>query len=257
MAEAAPGPGAYEGISPSSSGDSSDHSDDPSGHSDDHEHDVTERPPAEDEPEMEGDPDRRTAEEMLSSLEEDPTLVTGIVQRGYLAVVPRRLVLRGAAEREKLVNARTYGEVRLTVWGEWVDDRDRLLDHYYDQYQADHPDADLDDLFAEELWDVVSPPDDAPFSMDGHPAFDFSVSDYADSYEAEIDLVTDAWIPREIASRYGERSSGWAAMPSHEYEEPEFRYPEERREEIESALCEHGFTVVRDERLLVKYMTER
>ncbi|MBG0816947.1 hypothetical protein [Planomonospora sp. ID82291] len=194
---------------------------------------------------------------MLRSLEEDPTLVTGIVRSGYLAVVPRGVALKGAERREQLVNARTYGDVRRTAWGEWVDDRDMLLDHYYDQYVAEHPDVDLDGLADEELWDLVSPSDDAPFSMDGHPAFDSSVSDSAQSYEADIDLTTDAWIPREIASCYGERPSGWSAMPAREYEEPDFLYPERHREEIETELRGHGFTVVHDERLILKYMTGR
>ncbi len=64
--------------------------------------------------------------------------------------------------------ATTYGEARAA--GAEVDDR-RYLDYYADTYLEAHPDEDeniwqLDD---DECWQVVCPPDDAPFKLDRHP----------------------------------------------------------------------------------------
>lgn len=201
------------------------------------------------------DADRWTAARLLAHLGDDSTLVTSVAGTGNLSVIPLHTALRGAGERAALTAARTYGEVRATAWGDQVDDLDRyhLLDYYRELYENEHPDEDLDDLTEEELLDRVLPGDDEPFRLDGHPAFDTSVSDYADPPEADLDLDTDDWMPGEVAARFGEVEDGYYAMPSQEWERPEFAYPAERRDEIEEALKNLGFTIVRDDALINSY----
>ncbi|MFI7632381.1 hypothetical protein [Microbispora rosea] len=201
------------------------------------------------------DPNRWTAARLLARLGDDPTLVTSVAVRDKLAVIPLRTALEGAAKRAALAAARTYGEVRATAWGDQVDDMHRyhLLDFYRERYESEHPDEDVYFLTDEELWDRVVPRDDEPFTLDGHPAFDTSASDYADPPEADLDLDTDDWMPSEIADRFGEVEGGYYAMPSQEWEGPEFVYPAERRDEIEEALKDLGFTIVRDDALISSY----
>ncbi|WP_169945260.1 hypothetical protein [Microbispora sp. H11081] len=201
------------------------------------------------------DLNRWTAARLLARLGDDPTLVTSVAVQGKLAVIPLRTALQGAKERAALAAARTYGEVRSAGWGPQVDDtsRDHLLDYYCGLHESRHPDEDLDDLTSDELWDRVLPDDDEPFTLDGHPAFDTSASDYADPPEADLDLDTDDWMPSEVADRFGEVEDGYYAMPSQEWEGPEFVYPAERRDEIEEALKDLGFTIVRDDALISSY----
>ncbi|SNT57513.1 hypothetical protein SAMN05216276_10675 [Streptosporangium subroseum] len=213
-------------------------------------------PQAEDQP-RETNPDRWTAARLLAHLGDDPTLVTSVAVRGKLTMIPRRTALWGADNQAKLAAARTYGEVRAAGWGDQIDDPKRhgLLDYYLDMYQDRNPEEELDDLTEEELWDIVCPSDDEPFTVDGHPAFDTTVSEYADSPEADLDLDTDSWMPSEVAARFGEVEGGYYAMPSREWEQPEFVYPAERRDEIEEALRGLGFTIIRDDGLIWFYLT--
>ncbi|WP_405393414.1 hypothetical protein [Microbispora hainanensis] len=200
-------------------------------------------------------PNRWTAARLLAHLGDDTTLVTSVAVTGNLSVIPLYTAIEGAKERAALAAARTYGEVRATAWGDQVDDMHRyhLLDYYRESYESEHPDEDLYFLTDEELWDRVRPRDNEPFSLDGHPAFDTTASDYADPPEADLDLDTDGWMPSEVAARFGEADSGYYAMPSQEWERPEFVYPAERRDEIEETLKELGFTIVRDDTLISSY----
>ncbi|WP_449065912.1 hypothetical protein [Planomonospora algeriensis] len=55
-----------------------------------------------------------------------------------------------------------------------------------------------------------------------------------------LHLVTDEWMPMEIAERFGVPDNGFGL----DYWPAEYLYPIERQEEIEQALRDLGFTVV-------------
>ncbi|MBE3011916.1 hypothetical protein IL992_22340 [Microbispora sp. NEAU-D428] len=193
---------------------------------------------------------------MLAALGDTLTLVTGVLKVDHLCVVPLTYAEREAAGQKALKEARTYGEARAAGWWQ-VDDVDRfphLLDYYIELYEAANPDADLDEMSEGEIAALVLPDDDEPFSLNGHPAFDMSVSENAEPNEPDPDVDTDHWMPREIAERFGEVEGGWEAMPTHEWEKAEFVYPAQRRDEIEAALQALGFTVRRDDDLLWAYL---
>ncbi|SNT57522.1 hypothetical protein SAMN05216276_10676 [Streptosporangium subroseum] len=57
-----------------------------------------------------------------------------------------------------------------------------------------------------------------------------------------LHLATDEWMPAEIAERFGTPDNGCGL----DYFPAEYLYPLEKQDEIEQALRDLGFTVVRD-----------
>jgi hypothetical protein len=56
-----------------------------------------------------------------------------------------------------------------------------------------------------------------------------------------LHLVTDEWMPTEIAERFGVGDDDWGT----DYWAAEYLYPTEKQEDIEQALRDLGFTVTR------------
>ncbi|MCO5967504.1 hypothetical protein [Actinoallomurus soli] len=55
-------------------------------------------------------------------------------------------------------------------------------------------------------------------------------------------LATDEWMPVEVAERFGIRDTNWGI----DYTPAEYLYPSEKRQEIEQALCDLGFALIRE-----------
>jgi hypothetical protein len=194
---------------------------------------------------------RSSGERLKADLQGDLTIITSAVTGDNLTAMPRARAVAGAANRIALARARTYGEARKTMWSDWIDDKTepRIFDYYSDHYAARHPEADLDELSADQAWKLIMPSDDEPFDF-SHPAFNAD-DESSKNWNATLHVDTDDWMPAEIAHRYGIPDRGWSL--NDDYEFAECLYPTERRDEIEQELRDLGFTVVRDDALINAY----
>lgn len=88
-------------------------------------------------------------------------------------------------------------------------------------------------------------PNEPPAPAEDVVAEQFSEQEwYEYQYNERIPLhiATDEWMPTEIAERFGVRDDGWGV----DYFPAEYLYPIEKQDEIEQALRDLGFIVIRD-----------
>ncbi|MFI7632383.1 hypothetical protein [Microbispora rosea] len=88
---------------------------------------------------------------------------------------------------------------------------------------------------------LAEPPAPAPDDLEE----DFGEEEWyayqRDERRIPLHLATDEWMPVEIAERFGVPDGGWGI----DYWPAEYVYPINRQDEIEQALRDLGFTVIR------------